>query len=317
MHPILFSIGNFYVGSYAAMVFVAVLTAILTTIVRARRGALDSSLLARALIVALICGWVISRASLLSDPNTRSLGWRVFLPTQGGGGSLTYFGVGAAVGLIVFLVVSRQPVLVVADAIAPSILLAVGIAKVGCLLSGCCEGAVCSSPFGITYPYGSVVHEKHLAQGLVAAPDDLLGSAPGPTHTRRALGHLQALQYEAATAKRDAADGMHAVTPALVARAATLRSLPVWPVPILTSVVAIACGIAAEFIYRRSKRDGATFAFVLFAYGVIRLTLDWLLAERSYVFIGLSAAQWIGVIALMTGAAIFVGNARSVKLNSE
>ena len=59
--------------------------------------------------------------------------------------------------------------------------------------------------------------------------------------------------------------------------------MAVWPVPILTSIAAIVCGIAAEVIYRKSKRPGVTFAFVLCAYGAIRLTLDWLLAERSYI----------------------------------
>ncbi len=317
VRPILFSIGNFYVGSYAAMMFIAVLIAIVSTFIRARKRAVDTSFLAPVLTVGLICGWLLSRASQLIDPVARSAGWRVFSPMQGGGGSLTYFGIGAALGLVVFLLVRRQPVIVFADVIAPSILFAVGIAKIGCLMSGCCEGAVCSNAFGITYPYGSSVHEHHLARGLVRVPDDLKRVDPDPNSVRRTLGHMQILQYESAFAEQNGSDEKNGATPELVARAAGHRSMTVWPVPILTSIAAIVCGIAAEVIYRKSKRPGVTFAFVLCAYGAIRLTLDWLLAERSYVHYGLSAAQWIGLFALLAGMALYIAKSRSIELNSE
>ncbi|MCC6793556.1 MAG: prolipoprotein diacylglyceryl transferase [Candidatus Hydrogenedentes bacterium] len=316
MRPILFSIGKLFVGSYAAMMFLAVLVAIGATLVRARARAFDTSELAPALIVGLIGGWVVSRASLLIDPAARNAGWRVFSPLQGGGGSLTYFGIGAAVGVVAFLLVRRQPILVFADAFAPSILLAVGIAKIGCLLSGCCEGSVCTSAFGIAYPYGSIVHEKHFANGIIQVPSDLLRSEAETKSTEHTLGHIQALRYEAAFANQDENFRTRAITPELVDRAANFRSSPVWPVPIWTSLAAIVCGIAAEFVYRKRIRQGVTFAFALCAYGAIRLSLDWFLAERNYVVVGLSAAQWLGVIALIAGIAIYL-IPRSVKLNPE
>lgn len=299
------------------MMFLAIVTAIATATVRSRKHTLVTSMLAPALTVGLLCGWLFSRVSLVADPAARNVGWRVFSPLQGGGGSLTFFGVGAAIGVLAYLLLRRQPILDFADAVAPSILFAVGIAKIGCLLGGCCEGSVCPAALGITYPYGSIVHEKHLAKDLVAVPADLLRTEADRKDKYRTMGHIQVLQYESVFAKQEAGDEKGIITPELASRANQYRSLPVWPVPILTSVAAIACGIAAEFIYRKRATQGATFAFVLCAYGAIRLTLDWLLADRAYVFAGLPAAQWAGAFVLLVGLAIYVANRHLIKLDPE
>ena len=57
----------------------------------------------------------------------------------------------------VFLFVRRHPLplLAVADLLAPAMLLGLAIGRVGCLLNGCCFGAVCDRPWALEFPAGT------------------------------------------------------------------------------------------------------------------------------------------------------------------
>jgi phosphatidylglycerol---prolipoprotein diacylglyceryl transferase len=56
-----------------------------------------------------------------------------------------------------------------ADSIAPTIGLGVAVARLGCLLQGCCFGAQCAVERGMHAPPGSPAFEFHLQQGWLAA----------------------------------------------------------------------------------------------------------------------------------------------------
>ena len=66
----------------------------------------------------------------------------------------------------------------VLDPLATSGLAALAVARVGCLVAGCCFGTPTDLPWGVTYAPGSFAHGVHLAHGIVPA-----GSAlPHPVH---------------------------------------------------------------------------------------------------------------------------------------
>jgi phosphatidylglycerol:prolipoprotein diacylglycerol transferase len=301
------------------MMFLAVVVAIAATIWRARRRSIDPSMLAPALISGLLCGWFLSRAEMLVDPVVRKEGWRVFSPFETAGGSLTFFGAGAALGVLIFLRVRREPILPVADVVAPSILYAVGIAKIGCLMAGCCAGATCPRALGIAYPYGSIIHEHQFMHGQITLPDELVLDKPDPKRRSRLLGHLQVLRIvsESPAGTETPEERGRAITPELTALAAKYESLPVYPVPIAMSVAALLCGVLAEYVFRTSRKAGATIAFVLIAYGAMRLGMDWLLADRGAVWYGLSSAQWAGVMSILAGCVVWRVSERSVGVSRE
>ena len=54
------------------------------------------------------------------------------------------------------------------DAWAPGFSFGIGIGRIGCLLWGCCHGAVSSWPWALTYPRGSIAWFQHFDRGEIA-----------------------------------------------------------------------------------------------------------------------------------------------------
>ena len=64
------------------------------------------------------------------------------------------------------------------DPLAPAGLVGLVVARVGCLLAGCCFGTPTDLPWGVTYAPGSFVHGFHLAHGVVGGG----AAGPAPVH---------------------------------------------------------------------------------------------------------------------------------------
>jgi len=83
--------------------------------------------------------------------------YEVFMVHHGG---LVFYGglIGASVGTILYSLVKKVKLWLLADVLAPSIALGYVFGRIGCLLNGCCYGAPCSLPWAIHYPQ---IHETH------------------------------------------------------------------------------------------------------------------------------------------------------------
>ncbi|MDT0631146.1 prolipoprotein diacylglyceryl transferase family protein [Rubrivirga litoralis] len=64
------------------------------------------------------------------------------------------------------------------DPLASAGLVGIAVARVGCLLAGCCFGTPTDGPWGVTYAAGSFVHGFHLAHGVVEGG----AAGPAPVH---------------------------------------------------------------------------------------------------------------------------------------
>ena len=53
------------------------------------------------------------------------------------------------------------------DAEAPSLLVALAVSKVGCLLAGCCYGQLYEGAWGVRYPFGSHAYVWRYEAGMV------------------------------------------------------------------------------------------------------------------------------------------------------
>lgn len=288
------------------MVFLAVLSGALTAILRIRRFPLDGSLLAKGMIVAVVVGWLFSRAGLWLDGTARDAGVRVLSPLYNAPGSLTYFLMGVCAGLTGFAAFTGRTAINYMDALAPSTFVALVFAKIGCLLGGCCAGGVCPPALGISYPYGTPAYEHQYRTGAITVPAELI--KPGDPNGGTALwGDIQIMTLQPGfLADRVADAGLPRDSANAIAEAARQQhSLPVWPVPVVVSVASFALWIAAEIVFRKSKRPGATVAFVFASYGLLRLAFDWFIAQRGPLYIGMTVAQWVGLCALLLGAAIY------------
>ncbi len=92
--------------------------------------------------------------------------WILIDPYTGGQtsfGALTGAGIGAALALYAM----RAPMLQYADVLAPSGLVGIAIARVGCLLRGCDYGTPSDLPWAVQYPELSSTYRKHLSLHLI------------------------------------------------------------------------------------------------------------------------------------------------------
>jgi len=167
--PVAFTIGPIEVRWYGIMVALAVLTLVLWTLREVKKGAnLSYETVLSAALVGIPSGVVVSRLLHVVDR------WDYFSQNLGqipGASGLTIYGavLGAALGIWIYSRFSNFKFGYFADVVAPGIILAQAIGRVGCTINGCCYGIVCSLPWGITYtnqgslaPLGVAVHPTQI-----------------------------------------------------------------------------------------------------------------------------------------------------------
>ena len=164
--PVAFSIGYIRVAWYGIMVALAVLTLVIWAILSVKRGAkLNYETVINAAIVGIPSGIIFSRLLHVIDF------WDYFMENPGeiiGGRGLTIYGavLGAALGIWIYSLFSKKFSFgYMADMLAPGIILAQAIGRVGCTLNGCCYGVETDIFCAIVYehpeslgPLGIPVH---------------------------------------------------------------------------------------------------------------------------------------------------------------
>jgi len=151
--PIAFTIGSMSVRWYGIIVALAILVIILWMLREKRRGAnLSYDTIFTASIVGIPSGIVISRLLHVIDR------WDYFSQNLGqivGASGLTIYGavLGAALAIWIYSKFSNFKFGYFADLVAPAIILAQAIGRVGCTINGCCYGVETSLPWGIVYTH--------------------------------------------------------------------------------------------------------------------------------------------------------------------
>lgn len=178
MLRVLVELGPLRIHSYGFMLMAAFALGILLAVRRAGRRGIPSEQildLSTQIVIAAIVGsrflYVVTHLDAYSGR------WvDVFRVWEGG---LTVYG-GALVAVLVSVWFCRRRGLAffrVADALAPSLALGVGITRVGCFLNGCCFGKACDLPWAVRFPEGSL---SYFALGDASLhPSQLYASAVG------------------------------------------------------------------------------------------------------------------------------------------
>jgi phosphatidylglycerol:prolipoprotein diacylglycerol transferase len=165
--PIAFTIGSFSVRWYGIMVALAVLTLVVWALLWARKDPkIRYETIITGAIVGIPSGYIVSRLLHVIDY------WDYFMEHPGeiiGGEGLTIYGavLGAALGIWIYSRFSKFNFGYLADMLAPGIILAQAIGRVGCTLNGCCYGVACDLPWAITYTdpsHGGVIGPVHPTQ---------------------------------------------------------------------------------------------------------------------------------------------------------
>jgi phosphatidylglycerol:prolipoprotein diacylglycerol transferase len=155
------------VPSFGLFLFLGTFAALGLTFWRARREMIEPESVA-GLAAWLLTGGLIGARFLyiLGHPETvRSVG-DIFKVWQGG---IVYYGclIGGLIGSTLYWLRKPFPFRAMADVVAPALALGSAIGRVGCLLNGCCYGAVCDHPWAMTFASGSLPWAKQVEVGLI------------------------------------------------------------------------------------------------------------------------------------------------------
>lgn len=235
MHPELFNIPGtqFPVPSYGFMVLIAFLSGTWWFTHRVRRVKADPDAVLSIALISLISSTVGARAFYVIHywhdqfaDNPR----RIFDIQAGGfeiyGGIIAAFVCSMAYGLI-----RRLPLRVYADASAPSILLGMGIGRIGCFLFGCCWGSVCPAhlPWAVEFPYGSPPFLRQWESREITVPAELILSdqtgIATPIPSRLLTTSMDDLNKRVEKAEKMLADAKAANDETKIKRAEHMREL--------------------------------------------------------------------------------------------
>lgn len=151
---------------YGIFVALAIALIVLWVVWQVRKGArLSYDTVFMAAIVGIPSGVIVSRLLHVIDL------WKYYSLNPGqiiGGSGLSIYGavLGAALGIWAYSRFSRVRFGYLADLIAPGLILAQAVGRVGCTINGCCYGTASSLPWAIIY-----VHPDSLAPlGIATHP---------------------------------------------------------------------------------------------------------------------------------------------------
>ena len=169
INPVAFTIGSIEVRWYGIIVALAIVLIVLWMLWQVRKGArISYDTVVTAALVGIPSGIVLSRLLHVIDR------WDYYSQNLGqivGGSGLTIYGavLGAALGIWVYSKFSKLQFGYFADLIAPAIILAQAVGRVGCTINGCCYGTTSSLPWAVVYthpgsfaPVGVQIHPTQI-----------------------------------------------------------------------------------------------------------------------------------------------------------
>ncbi len=150
---------------YGIMVALAIATIILWVMWQIKRGArISYDTLFMTAVIGIPSGIIVSRLLHVIDKWDYYIHYPKYII---GGDGLTIYGaiLGAALGIWIYSRFSKLEYGYLADLIAPGLILAQTVGRIGCTINGCCYGTECSLPWAIIYthpdslaPQGTAVH---------------------------------------------------------------------------------------------------------------------------------------------------------------
>ncbi len=171
MHPILFEFSGIKIYAYGVLMALAYLLSFALILKRVREAQDNPEDYLEAAIWFIIAG--IGGARLFYFIWYPQVFFHDPLGSLFSQGGLVWYGGVIAVLLasIVFCRIKKISLQHFGDIVAPAAALGLAIGRIGCLLAGCCYGAVCDLPWAVHYPAG---HETH---GLAVHPAPLYETA--------------------------------------------------------------------------------------------------------------------------------------------
>lgn len=166
--PVAFTIGSIGIRWYGIFIALAIVWIVVWMVWQQKRGAnFTYDTIFTGALVGIPSGLIISRLLHVLDnivvaklhPELAAAG-QVFDYTQDpikifGGEGLTAYGavLGAALGIWIYCRFTKLDMRYVSHFLAPAVISAQAIGRIGCTLNGCCYGIACNLPWGVEYTH--------------------------------------------------------------------------------------------------------------------------------------------------------------------
>lgn len=171
MYNDLFSIGKFTIHGYGLMIGLGIAAAYLLAEYRAKKLGLDPDHIFYLLIFGVV-GGLISAKLLYFITIFKEIKNNPRLLLDFSNGFVVYGGIiGGVLSGSIYCRIKNISILRYLDLVVPSIALAQGFGRIGCLLAGCCYGLKTSSPFSITF-----VNSHFAPNGIPLIPTQIVSS---------------------------------------------------------------------------------------------------------------------------------------------
>ncbi len=331
------------VRGYGTVVLAAFAAAVWLAVRRARQIALDPEIIYSLAFWLLISGIVGARLFYVVQywnefqGASRADSFAAMLNlTQGG---LVIYGavLGGGIGLVAFARSRQLPLLALMDLVAAPLALAMGLGRIGCLLTGCCYGQLSDLPWAIRFPAGSPAFQHQLSHGQLAPEgihfagnrDDApviasveAGSAAARARlntgdrvvtidgrTARDINQVQHALAEIAAQNRPVIlrIARDAVERRWLPRAESAWSLPVHPTQLYALVDGVVISLFLSAYYPFRRRDGAVAAWFFTLYPITRFLIEKLRTDEAPILgTGMTISQNISILILAGAAALWI-----------
>jgi phosphatidylglycerol:prolipoprotein diacylglycerol transferase len=342
--PVLCEPQGLPIRGYGVMNMLAVIAGTLLAAWRAKRVGLDPDLMFSLIFWMLVPGIIGARAFYVIEYWDRY--WPAYANPGGGlgpllagianipGGGLVIYGAffGGMAGLLLFVRKHRLPLLALCDLIAPSMALGLAIGRIGCLMNGCCFGAVCDYPWAITFPPDAPPYRAQVERGQMygltlsrnpEAPPRVLAVRPNSPAADAGFkpgDRLLKINGQAMSSTGDASLALEGAfgqrQPLHIAVDNGLRfisaippperSLPVHPTQIYSVIDGLVLCLVLLAYGRFCRRDGEVSALLMTLYPISRFFVETLRSDEAPVFgTGMSISQNVSLLLLVCAAALW------------
>lgn len=341
------------IRGYGMMMLLAVVSGTSLAVWRAKRVGLDPEIILSLALWMFLPGIVGARAFYVIEywpgywqeyagpAGHHNLGMLIGSLLNVANGGLVVYGsfFGGVIGMFFFFRKHRLPLLAMGDLIAPAMLLGLAIGRIGCLMNGCCFGAVCDHDWAVTFPAGTPAnftppYRAQLDRGQFygftlssdakASPNVLAVAADSPA-ARAGLKRGDRLEsvngvktpetgyvylaVEEAFMKKEPLRIQAKDRPEVTIAAVTppLRSLPVHPTQIYSTIDALLLCLLLLAYEPFRRRDGELFALMMSIYPVTRFCIENLRTDEAAVSgTSLSIGQCVSLLILASAAALWI-----------
>lgn len=170
MYNDLFSIGPVTVHGYGLMIAIGVLAALLISDKRATKRGLSGDLVYSMVIWTVVGGFLGAKVLFVVTYFKKFLADPVGFIS--GSGFVVYGGIITGIGIIaLFCKIKKVSFIEYIDLVIPSVALAQGFGRLGCLLAGCCYGRPTDSIIGIVF-----THSDFAPNGIKLMPTQIMMS---------------------------------------------------------------------------------------------------------------------------------------------